>query len=93
MNKPIKDWGSGIPKYSKDDILSGLELHEFCTNAVAQSMQDDGFTIEGVFVHNSPTQVIKGSIYRFVCAELFGTERTEDLWKELEAVHNHRLTY
>ena len=42
---------------------------------------------------NSPTQGIKGSIYRFVCAELFGTERTEDLWKELEAVHNHRLTY
>lgn len=58
MNKPIKDWGSGIPKYSKDDILIGLELHEFCTNAVAQSMQDDGFTIEGIIVHDSPTQVI-----------------------------------
>lgn len=58
MDKPIKDWGFGIPNYTENDILEGLELHEYCTNIVAQSMQDEGFTIEGIIVNNTPTQVI-----------------------------------
>ena len=58
MDKPIKDWGTGIPKYTENDILAGLELHEFCTNIVAQSMQDEGYTIEGIIVNHAPTQVI-----------------------------------
>ena len=59
MNKPIKEWGKGIPEYSQDDILSGLELHAFCTNVVAQSMQDnEGYTIEGVILEHKPTQII-----------------------------------
>lgn len=58
MNQPLKDWGKGIPKYTEEDVLKGLELHAFCTNIVAQSMQDEGFTIEGIAVNNTPTQVI-----------------------------------
>lgn len=58
MNRPLKDWGKGIPKYTQNDVLEGLELHKFCTNVVAQSMQDQGYTIEGIIVDNSPTQVI-----------------------------------
>lgn len=58
MDKPIKDWGTGIPDYTDDDVLDGIELHAFCTNTVAQSMQDDGYTIDGVIVNHTPTQVI-----------------------------------
>ncbi len=58
MNGEQKEWSNGIPTYSHDDILSGMELHAFCTNTVAQQMQDEGYVIEGVVLHNSPTQVI-----------------------------------
>lgn len=58
MDQPIKDWGYGIPEYTEDDVLSGLELHEFCTNVVAKSMQENGYTIEGIIVNEKPTQVI-----------------------------------
>jgi len=42
---------------------------------------------------NSPVQGIRGMVYRFAAAELFAKERTEDLWKELETLHNYHLTY
>lgn len=58
MDKPIKDWGQGIPNYTEDDVLKGVELHAFCTNVVAESMQDEGYTIEGVVLEHAPTQVI-----------------------------------
>ena len=58
MEKPVKEWGPGIPDYSEEDILQGLELHAFCTNVVAQQMQEEGFTIEGVILDQTPTQVI-----------------------------------
>ena len=58
MDKPIKDWGAGIPDYKEDDVLDGLELHEYCTNIVAQSMQNEGFNIEGIITNHTPTQVI-----------------------------------
>ena len=58
MEEPVKDWGFGIPKYTESDVLKGLELHAFCTNIVAQNMQNDGYTIEGVILDNAPTQVI-----------------------------------
>ena len=57
MSKPEKDWGTGIPRYTQDDVLSGLELHYFCANVVAQTMQDEGYTIDGI-VKQSPIQVI-----------------------------------
>ena len=58
MEKPIKDWGKGIPEYTETDLLEDMELHAFCTNIVARSMQDEGYTIEGVVLEQSPTQVI-----------------------------------
>lgn len=58
MNKPMKDWGAGIPKYTEEDILQGLELQEWCTNIVAETMQNEGYTIEGIIVNSLPTQVI-----------------------------------
>ena len=47
----------------------------------------------GMHLLNSPVQGIRGMVYRFAAAELFGTERTEDLWKELQTAHNYKLTY
>ena len=28
MNRSLKDWGKGIPKYTQNDVLEGLELHK-----------------------------------------------------------------
>ncbi len=42
---------------------------------------------------NSPVQGIRSFVYRFVCAELFGTERIEDLYQTLNKVHHYDLTY
>ena len=58
MSKPTKEWGKGIPDYTDDDVLEGMELHAFCTNFVAESMQKEGYAIEGVILENTPTQVI-----------------------------------
>ena len=58
MNKPVKDWGYDIPKYTDLDMLKWFELHAFCTNFVAQSMRDDCYTIEEVILDNTPIQVI-----------------------------------
>lgn len=58
MSEQVKKWGEGIPEYSDTDILSGIELHAFCTNLVAQAMQNEGYTIEGVILNDAPTQVI-----------------------------------
>lgn len=78
MDKPIKDWGPGIPDYTEDDILEGIELHKYCTNIVAQSMQDNGFTIEGIIVNNTPTQVIANKngrkFYVIVAGDVFPYE-------------------
>ncbi len=78
MNKPIKDWGAGIPVYSEDDILEGVEFHAFCTNAVAKQMQNDGYTIEGVIINNTPTQVIANKngkrFFVIVAGDLFPYE-------------------
>ena len=49
MDKPIKDWGYGISQYTESDVLKGLELHAFCTNVVAQSMQDDDLHYRGSY--------------------------------------------
>lgn len=71
MKQPPKKWGPGIPKYSKEDILEGLELHAFCTNILGQYMQNEGYTIEGVILDRSPTQVIatkKGQRYAAIAA-------------------------
>lgn len=47
----------------------------------------------GMHLLSSPVQGIRGMCYRFARAELFGTESTDDLWKELESVHHYHLTY
>ncbi len=74
----MKDWGRGIPNYKKEDVLEGLELHEYCTNIVAQSMQDEGYNIEGIIVNNSPTQVIANKAgkryYVIVAGDVFPYE-------------------
>lgn len=41
----------------------------------------------------SPVQSVRGLVYRFVKAELFGTEQLEDIQKELNTIHNYNLTY
>ncbi len=41
----------------------------------------------------SPVQGIRSYVYRFVCAELFGTEKTEDLYRLLNQVHHYDLPY
>ena len=78
MDKAFKDWGNGIPDYSEDDVLRGLELHEFCANIVAQSMQNDGYTIEGIVINHSPTQVIANKdgkrYYVIVAGDIFPNE-------------------
>ena len=28
MEKPIKDWGKGIPEYKETDLLEGMELRQ-----------------------------------------------------------------
>ncbi len=58
MDKPIREWGPGVPDYSKSDLLEGTELHAFCTDAAARWMKENGYTIEGVIVTRMPTQVI-----------------------------------
>lgn len=45
MEKPIKDWGQGIPQYTKEDLLQGMELHSFCMEFVIPSLQQEGYTI------------------------------------------------
>lgn len=54
---PVMDWGKGIPKYSKEDILKGMELQAFCVDMVAHMMEDDGYTINCVNDKFRPTQV------------------------------------
>ena len=58
MGEQMKRWDAGIPDFTDEDVLSGIELHAFCTNLVAQQMQSEGYTIEGVIPNDAPTQVI-----------------------------------
>ncbi len=58
MDTPIKEWGPGIPEYTKDDILEGNELYQFCAEVVAKQMQSEGFNIKGIAINGIPTQVI-----------------------------------
>ena len=58
MSEEMKKWDAGIPDYKDEDVLSGIGLHAFCTNLVAQQMQNEGYTIEGVILNDTPTQVI-----------------------------------
>ncbi len=41
----------------------------------------------------SPVQGVRSLVYRFVKAELFGTESLEDIQKQLKTIHNYNLTY
>ena len=54
---PVMDWGEGIPKCSKEDILKGMELQAWCVDTVAHMMEEDGFTIDSVNDKYRPTQV------------------------------------
>ena len=47
----------------------------------------------GMHLLNSPVQGIRGMVYRFARAELFGTESIEALWQEVEKVSGYKLTY
>ena len=71
MEKPIKDWGQGIPQYTKEDLLQGMELHSFCMEFVIPSLQQEGYTIEGVNVQQNPAQVFarkEGKQYAIIVA-------------------------
>lgn len=58
MGKTPERWGPGIPDYTEDDILKGLELHAFCIKPVAQVMRDEGYDIKGAVIDREPVQVI-----------------------------------
>ena len=71
MDMPEKDWGKGIPEYTEEDLLRGLDLQGFCTDIIAQRMEKQGFTIEGICVDSVPTQVVAhrdGKAYRVITA-------------------------
>ena len=57
MEKPVKDWGRGIPKYTKDDVLSHMELQAFCVDIAAGVLEQEGFSIDGANVENKPTLI------------------------------------
>lgn len=57
-NEELKDWGEGIPEYTEDDLMEGLELNAFCTESMARYLQGHGFHISGLVTDKEPTQII-----------------------------------
>ena len=44
-------------------------------------------------LHFSPVQGVRSLIYRFVCAELAGEEKLEDIYRDLMELHDYHFTY
>lgn len=58
QNTEMKDWGEGIPDYTEDDLMEGLELNAFCTESIARYLQDHGYYIDGMITDREPTQIM-----------------------------------
>ena len=72
MDKPVKEWGKGIPQFTDSDVLKGMELHAFCANAVAGWMQENNYEIEGAMLNRTPTQIFSRKDGRNVKAIVAG---------------------
>ena len=47
----------------------------------------------GCHMLSSPAQVLRSMLYRFIMAELFGSEDFEEISCELKSLYNYNLTY